>query len=293
MPLTDPILKRIEEILADGSDPSFKIVSISEVAGGSINEAYKIDSKEKSFFVKVNDSKSSGMFESEIEGLTLLKEKSDFKIPIPVKCENYPGNSILILEYISSGAKTNNFFSTFGKTLADLHRNSHFKFGLENDNYIASLRQSNRQHQRWISFFVEERLDKQLKLAVDGKKVNASFRMRFEKIYDKLNDLIPEEKPALLHGDLWSGNILSTEQETPCIFDPAVYYGHREIDIAMTKLFGGFSDLFYQSYNEAFKMENNWEERMDIHNLYPLMVHVNLFGGGYIDQVEKIIKKFV
>jgi fructosamine-3-kinase len=141
-----------------------------------------------------------------------------------------------------------------------------------------------------LDFFIEERLEKQLKLALSsGKMINSDADL-FQRLYSRL-DIIPIEAPSLLHGDLWSGNFMTNADGMPCLIDPAVYFGHREMDLAMTKLFGGFDDEFYEAYNESFPLAAGFEERIDIHNLYPLMVHVNLFGGGYVQQVRGILKK--
>jgi protein-ribulosamine 3-kinase len=294
MSLSAEIKKRVEGILSQKFETLIKIVNDSGVSGGNINKTYKIDTTENSFFVKINHaSEFPGMFEAEMHGLNLLTEKSKFKIPSIIAFDIYKDNSILILEYVSPESKKKDFFSSFGIILADLHRNTQSKFGLEKDNYIGSLKQSNKMQSDWISFLIEERLEKQLKLAVDNSNVGNEFSRNYEKIYKKLNELIPLEIPALIHGDLWSGNYMVAENDAPCIFDPAVYYGHREMDIAMTKLFGGFPEEFYRSYNDAFPMEKEWEKRTDVYNLYPLMVHVNLFGGDYVESVKRIIKKFI
>jgi protein-ribulosamine 3-kinase len=293
MLLNISIKERIEYLLFIKFESSIKLNEIIALEGGSINETFKVNAGKKSFFVKINSvSKFPGMFEAESKGLNLLSAKSCFKIPEIIILDNYQDNSILILEYISSGLKTAGFFTAFAEALADLHKSTQLKFGLDHDNFIGSIKQSNSEHLSWIDFFIEERLEKQLKSAKDNKKVTGLFIQKAEKIYKRLNELIPEEKPSLLHGDLWSGNIMAAENDTPCVFDPAVYYGHREMDIAMTVLFGGFPDEFYNRYSDVFPLEKDWRKRMEIYNLYPLLVHVNLFGGDYINQVENILNKF-
>jgi protein-ribulosamine 3-kinase len=292
--LNAAITKQVEEILSEKFDTFTKVIASHSIAGGSINETYRIDTNIRSFFIKVNSSlKFPGMFDAEIKGLHLLKNKSDFKIPEVVASHNGSDYSILILEYIKEGKKGDRFFLKFGEKLAEMHGNSADYFGLDYDNYIGSLKQINTRHQKWNDFFAAERLEPQLKMALDDRKLNPAVIRKFEKLYKKLAELLPEEKPSLIHGDLWSGNYIPTENNSPCIFDPAVYYGHREMDIAMSKLFGGFSEDFYNNYNDAFPMEKNWEQRMDIYNIYPLMVHVNLFSGSYVKQVEQIINKFI
>ena len=162
-------------------------------------------------------------------------------------------------------------------------------FGLDHDNYIGSLAQSNKKHADWISFFMEERIRPQLKLAMDKKLIDEGTVKQFDKLFDHFDRLIPKEKPALLHGDLWNGNFLVSDSSRAALIDPAVYFGHREMDLAMTTLFGGFDSEFYRAYDEVFPLEKGFEKRVDIHNLYPLLVHVNLFGGGYVRQVKAVL----
>lgn len=293
MEFNDHLKKRIEDLLFIKYSKPLKISEHSSVAGGSINDSFKIKVNDISYFVKVNDAlKYPLMFEKESYGLKLLSKNSDFKIPEMILCNLEDQNAFLVLEYISTGNKTSSYFHLFGKYLAGMHKKSNEQFGLDQDNYIGSLEQSNNFHKNWIEFFIVERLSKQLQLALDKKFINTAFLRNFEKVFKRLNEIIPVEPPALLHGDLWSGNAIATDGNSPCLVDPAIYYGHREMDIAMTKLFGGFDPEFYESYNDEFPMEKGWQKRIDIHNLYPLLVHVNLFGGGYVNDVSTIIGRW-
>jgi fructosamine-3-kinase len=263
------------------------------VSGGSINEAYHLQTNAGDFFLKCNNAgQYPGMFETEAKGVNLLRTNSGFRIPEILFNTAFENDSFLLMEFIRKGARKPDFFEEFGRLLAAMHRKNNEKFGLDHDNYIGSLPQSNKQHNDWTSFFITERLERQLKLARDNSKLAASVSKQFENLCRELDSIFPKEASSLLHGDLWSGNFIADENGQPCIFDPAVYYGHREMDIAMTKLFGGFSEEFYESYREHYPMEKGWEERMEICNLYPLMVHVNLFGGGYAADVMTILKRF-
>ena len=152
--------------------------------------------------------------------------------------------------------------------------------------------QYNHPNSNWINFFIEQRLDVQVKLAIKSGAVDAGWEKKFEALYAKLPSLIAVEKPSLIHGDLWSGNLITDEKGEPCLIDPAVYYGNREADLAMTRLFGGFSGEFYSAYEEAFPLPPGAEGRVDLYNLYPLLVHVNLFGGSYVHSVESILRAF-
>lgn len=291
--LSKPLINKIQDILhrKTGSDCSVK--SFVPVPGGSINKAYALNTDKGVFFVKLNNAKAfPGMFEAEAKGLELLKKNSKFQIPDVIAVDYLRDDAFILMEHIEKGPSTNDFFQTFGRTLALMHKQSNKKFGLDHDNYIGSLAQSNKQQDNWIGFFIEERMEKQLKLAIDSKTMSSEIKKSFERLYKRLNELMPEEPAALIHGDLWSGNYLSTRGGIPCIIDPAVYYGHREMDLAMTKLFGGFSPAFYQSYFEEYPLEKGWEKRLDGFQLYPLMVHVNLFGGSYVEDVRGIVKRF-
>lgn len=275
-------------------DRPFSVKTVTPLSGGSINDAYKIEAGRAYFFAKINDAaKYPGMFEAEKNGLELLAQHSEIKVPEFIALDEAEEKFILILEYVEQGIKSVESYSRFGHLLAEMHRKSNDRFGLGHDNYIGSLKQSNTFHFSWTEFFIEERLSKQLQMAYDEKKIGRTLLNSFDRLHTRLHNLFPVEKPALLHGDLWNGNYMVTADSFPCIFDPAVYYGHREMDIAMSLLFGGFPEEFYRSYNEHFPLEKGWKERMDLCNLYPLLVHVNLFGGGYVREVEMIVRKFI
>jgi len=203
----------------------------------------------------------------------------------------------LVLEYITplalgreSGSEI--FWHTFGAQLARMHKHSSKTFGLDHNNYIGSLPQSNNHHSAWSDFFILGRLEPQIKLALDAKRIGSEMVKLFNRLFQRIENIFPPEPPALLHGDLWSGNYMRGKAGEPVLIDPAVYFGHREMDLAMTKLFGGFENEFYQSYQEEFPMEKDWQQRADICNLYPLLVHVNLFGGSYASQISIILSRF-
>ncbi|MEJ2596144.1 MAG: fructosamine kinase family protein, partial [bacterium] len=184
------------------------------------------------------------------------------------------------------------FWEEFARLLAELHKNTQPYFGLDHDNYIGSLVQSNFRHDAWTDFYREQRLEPQLRLAREAGHFNRNVTRAFDRFYHRIERIFPAEPPALLHGDLWSGNFMVNENGSAVIIDPAIYYGHREMDLGMSMLFGGFDRRFYSAYDQHFPLEPGWQERMDYCNLYPLLVHVNLFGGGYVQQVEQIIRRF-
>ncbi len=269
------------------------VYSYTNVGGGSINETYKISASEGLFFVKKNSASSfPQMFEKEALGIKTLGASKEIIVPEIIGTGEIDNIAFLILKYIKSGIIMSSFWDDFGTQLANLHRHTANKFGLAHDNYIGSLHQINKQHSTWSDFFREERLEYQIKLARDKGEMGKDTVIAFERFYKHLDNIFPIEPPALLHGDLWSGNFMVNENGQPVIIDPAVYYGHREMDLGMSQLFGGFDNQFYISYNDHFPLQQGWEERLQYCNLYPLLVHVNLFGESYLQSVKTILKKF-
>jgi len=287
-----PISNHIEAWLSKFMGKPVTINTSASLGGGCINNALKIQTSGGVFFIKYNLSATyPEMFRKEALGLKILSDAGEIRVPKVVASETADKYEYLLLEFIDPANKSATFWEQFGHSLAALHKHTQPFFGLDQDNYIGSLPQRNRKHPKWSEFFVQERLEPLVKLARNSGEVSQQTVIQFESLYNRLENLIPAEVPSLLHGDLWSGNYMVDDKGNPCIIDPAVYYGHREVDLAMTRLFGGFPEAFYSGYNSAFRLENGWEQRLDIHNLYPLMVHVNLFGGGYISDVKRILNR--
>jgi len=252
-----------------------------------------LDGGDVHFFVKVNSaSRYPGMFEAEAKGLSLLQSAGEIEVPEVIEYGEKDGLSFLILNHIHSARKKTNFWQEFAENLAALHRHSHEFFGLDHDNYIGSLRQYNNKKSSWIDFFIEERLNVQIEMARNTGLMDKRDMDSFEMLFSKLPSIFPVEPPSLIHGDLWEGNYISGNDGQPVIIDPAVYFGNREMDLGMSKLFGGFDREFYQAYQSNFPMAPGWQERLEICNLYPLMVHVNLFGSGYLGSVRSILQRF-
>lgn len=272
---------------------SIQLKSYRPLSGGSINQAFQLQTSHGNFFLKCNDARQfPGMFEAESRGLELLRGHASLTIPAVIGHGNNGMHSFLILEFIERGRLNDLFWENFGVGLARLHQHSHQYFGLDHENYIGSIPQSNKQHHDFVTFFVEERLEKQWQLAVRRITSIQRFRPRFERMCKRLSEILPKEPPALLHGDLWNGNYLIDAKGNAALIDPAAYYGHREIDLAMSLLFGGFDERIYAAYEQVIPLSPGWKDRVAIFNLYPLLVHVNLFGGGYVNDVTDIISRF-
>lgn len=271
------------------------IQSVRNVSGGSINQAACVElSSTGPCFLKWNRTADPDMFRKEVHGLRLLAEaKSGLRIP-SVILQGTTGDQtgFLMLEFISEGSSQSHSDQDFGERLAKLHSVHHKRYGLDENNFIGRLPQSNSWHDTWIDFFVDERIAPQLQMALDSGKLGRNTSKAFDRLFMKLPEIFPKEKPSLLHGDLWGGNYFYDQKGDAVIYDPAVYYGHREIELAFTRLFGGFSSAFYTAYENIHALHPGFEKRKDIYNLYPLLVHTNLFGGSYARQVEGIIRQF-
>jgi fructosamine-3-kinase len=273
-----------------------KIAEAQPVSGGSINLAYRLRLADgRHFFLKTNTSAHApAMFRAEQLGLAMLGASQVIRVPkvlahgLPESCSS----AFLLMEYIAPGWKNRLFWEKFGISLANLHGNASQWFGFSHDNFIGSLPQGNQRHEKWEDFYHEERLLPQMIVAYDAGLLTANDAERMDTLCRKLCFLCPKESPALIHGDLWTGNFLCDAQGEAVLIDPAACFAHREMDLAMTHLFGGFDPVFYQSYEAAWPLEKGFEKRMEIYQLYYLMVHVNLFGGGYVAQVQNILKRF-
>ena len=269
-----------------------KVKGFSNVGGGCINNSLKIETENKPYFLKWNHGTYLDMFQKEVEGLGILSKHTSLRIPEVIGAGKADNKSYLLMEWIGSGSTSPNFWEMFAKGLSELHRNSSAHYGLDHDNYIGRLPQANKQHASWYDFFLYERLKPQIQLANKSNLLNKSINDGFERLFTKLPALIPDEKPSLLHGDLWSGNFMTDENGIPSLVDPAVHYGHRETELAFTSMFGGFSPEFYNRYEEYFPLEPGFESRREIHNLYPLLVHVNLFGQSYLSGIIHTLNRF-
>jgi len=280
----------LERTLRD--DLGIEMVDSRALGGGDINEAFRVDTADgQRLFVKANASSPAGMFEAEAKGLTWLAEGGTLRVP-RVIAHSEAAYPVLVMEYLEPGAPAADHDERLGRGLAALHRHGAERFGLGHHNFIGTLPQDNTFHDEWVEFFRARRLEPQLRLAVDSGRASSGMRRGFERLFQSLDELVgPREPPARLHGDLWGGNLHTHATGEPCLIDPAAYAGHREIDLAMMRLFGGFGPRVFEAYHATHPLAPGHEQRIELYQLYPLMVHVNLFGGGYAGSVERILRR--
>ncbi|HVV54107.1 MAG TPA: fructosamine kinase family protein [Mucilaginibacter sp.] len=270
------------------------INGVTPISGGSINRVYCLHGNTSKYLIKVNDKHAfPGMFKAEKDGLETIARTQTICVPGVILQDDFGDESFLVLEWIDHKRASSKGSALMGEQLAAMHRHTVASFGATGDNYMGSLPQSNRSHSTWPEFFIQERLKPMVELAIDKNLVNSKDADQFNKLYERLPGLFEEEPPALIHGDLWGGNYLIVADDKPYLIDPAISYGHRESDIAMTTLFGGFSDEFYEAYDHHFPLAKGWQQRLGLWNLYPLLVHLNLFGPGYLGQVRDCLKRFI
>lgn len=273
---------------------AFHVRGARALGGGCINAAVLLEGRPDRYFVKLNDSTGLGMFAAEAAGLAELARAGALRVPRPVCHGTAEGRAFLVLEYLELGPAGANAQERLGRGLAALHRTTRLHYGWDRDNTIGSTPQRNRPHDRWPDFWREERLGVQLRLA-EQNGYGGPLLAKGERLNEAVESLLGDRDPpaSLLHGDLWSGNAGATGDGEPVIFDPAVYYGDREADLAMTELFGGFGPRFYAAYREAWPLDSGYEIRRTLYNLYHVLNHLNLFGGGYLAQAERLMDRLL
>jgi len=276
------------------------VVKSTPVSGGDINAAFRLDlSNGERVFLKTNRIQLEDMFRAEAEGLAALAATGVILTarPLGTGTDTERGCSYLLLEFIQEGMSAASFWEEFGRALAGLHRQETAafvkggRFGFTRDNYIGRTHQSNAAHESFISFFREERLLPQIKMA--EKYFGKSELAQADHMLEHLEEILIEpDFPSFLHGDLWSGNFLAGMDGKAILIDPAVYVGCSEADLAMTELFGGFSPRFYKAYQEVFPLPYGYEDRREVYNLYHLLNHLNLFGPAYLSSVQRIFRRY-
>ncbi len=271
--------------IATATGKPFNVERVQSVSGGSINAAHRITGGDRPYFVKVNQATRLGMFEAEALALRQLAATHTLRVPTPVTWGVAHGQAFLVLEWLELRSRGD--WAALGRQLAALHRQRGDRFGWDQTNTIGSTLQVNTWHDDWVTFWAECRLGHQLALA--RRKGFQSDRE--EELWEVLPAFFRTYRPfpSLLHGDLWGGNVGFLPDGTPVMFDPATYWGDREADLAMTELFGGFDPEFYRAYQAEFPLDGGYPQRKVLYNLYHILNHFNLFGGGYGDQAHRAI----
>ena len=269
--------------------------AFQSVSGGDINRAYRLTVNGHCFFMKANRRENYDFFRAEITGLRAIAATETIRVPevLGAGLDDDFG-AFLLLEW-SQGKPVPRFYENFGHSLAAMHRADTGRlirgFGFSEDNFIGAGKQENTQENSWVVFFREHRLVPQLRKA--GYWFDSTDRKQISRLLDNLTDYLPEpDYPSLLHGDLWSGNYITGNDGEAWLIDPAVYVGHAEADLAMTELFGGFPQQFYQAYNEVSPIDRGYRERRELYNLYHLLNHLNLFGGAYLGSVRHVLRTY-
>ncbi len=287
------LLAHISAAISDATHHPFTLRAAIPIGGGSINEAYRIDGVDGShYFLKLNDAQHYPMFIAEAQGLDAIAATNTIRVPQPIVHSTANSHSFLVLEYLELSSRGD--AKLLGEQLAALHCCTSTRFGFAQDNFIGTTPQPNGWSDSWIEFWREQRLGFQLRLAAQN-----GHGGRLQSLGEKLLDALPaffagySPQPALLHGDLWSGNHAFLVDGTPVIFDPAPYYGDRECDLAMTELFGGYPADFYAAYRAAYPLDAGYEVRKELYNLHHILNHANLFGGSYATQAEQMMQKLL
>jgi protein-ribulosamine 3-kinase len=284
----------IERAIGAASGAPFAIESRSGAGGGCINECHVVRGRGRVFFAKLNAPDRIEMFAAEAAGLEELGRTQTVRVPRPVCHGASRAASWIVLEHLDLQPATGEAWRVLGRSLARLHRVTAAKHGWQRDNTIGATPQVNTQDADWIAFWRERRLGFQLALA-RGSGHGGRLAERGARLMEKLPALLGGHCPApsLLHGDLWSGNAAMAAGGEPVIYDPAVYYGDRETDLAMTELFGGYPRAFYDAYLAEYPLDPGYESRKPLYNLYHVLNHLNLFGGGYGTQAERMIDQLL
>jgi len=279
--------------IAAATGAPFEPKAPRQVGGGCINAAAVLSDDAQRWFVKLNDAARLDMFEAERDGLAAMAATDSIRVPQPLCCGVAGAQAFIAMEYIPLGGSGGATAARAGEQLAAMHRSTAAEHGWHRDNTIGATPQPNTPDADWTRFWCERRLGFQLELAARNGHAGR-LTERGARLLERLGALLDHAPaPSLLHGDLWGGNFSGDDQGSPVIFDPACYYGDREADIAMTELFGGFGSRFYAAYNAAWPLDPGYDTRKTLYNLYHVLNHLNLFGGGYGTQAERMIDRLL
>lgn len=292
--MTPTIRDQIASAIADVTGVVFRPEALEPIGGGCINQALRMRDGQRSFFVKLNDASAAAMFEAERDGLVELGAAGAPRVPAPIVDGTANGVAFIVLEDIPMARLKGAGWTALGEQLAALHAHTAERFGWHRDNTIGSTPQRNDRCDDWLAFWGDRRLGYQLELARDNGLDREVFH-RGQRLCECLEAVLAGHapRPSLLHGDLWSGNIAADSESNPVLFDPALYYGDREADLAMSELFGRFDQRFYDAYQTAWPLPAGYPRRRTLYNLYHILNHFNLFGGAYAPQAAAMIDELL
>ncbi len=297
--MNDLLVSALEDAVQAETGSPCRLTTVSPLSGGCIHSACRLTCEDgRNYFCKISSDPGTEMLERELEGLVALNQAATIRSARPLVCGSVPsqGKEFLITEYVERGSPRPGFSERFGRDLAQTHRNLPAeRFGFHRDNYLGSTPQPNTWTSGWCDFWREHRLGFQLELSRRNGYSAVELQQPGSELMDQLQDRIggADEPPCLLHGDLWSGNFLVDEQGRAVLIDPAVYYGSREAELAMCRLFGGFGAGFYRSYEEAWPLQPGASQRIEIYQLYHLLNHLNLFGAGYLSGCIDLLRRIL
>jgi fructosamine-3-kinase len=271
-----------------------KVYSLHHLGGGEVNQSYKVVSDKGVYYVKTHPSKQfPKYFEKERNGLLAISKTQCIDVCKPIGILELGVQSFLVLEFIESAAPQKDFYAQLGEGLAKMHQTSNRYFGYSEDNYLRQGVQINHRMSSWSEFFIKYRLLNNIKIVTDKYHLSIETLRLFEKFIEFVEYAFPEEPPAFLHGDFWKEHVLSNAEGKPCLLNPSVYYGHREMDIAMTKLVGTFPPEFYEAYQGVYPLQADWEIRLDFCKMYYHLVHFNIYGQAYFPSIQALLNKWV
>ncbi len=270
-----------------------RVSKVRRVGGGDIADSYLLDTAGGPVFAKcLGGAEGLDMLQAEAEGLREIGRANALPVPEVLGVAALQSTNCLLLEYIPSGGASEASSEALGRGLARMHQVTAASHGWHRDNYIGRLPQQNAQEADWPTFYARHRLLPQYEMAVVRGLLTRAEVPGPEALARAVSAVVPKARPALLHGDLWNGNYLISEKGVPYLIDPATYYGHREVDLAMSLLFGGFPGRFYDAYFEVLPKEAGFERRVELYQLYYLLVHLNLFGRSYYGSVKSLGESF-
>ena len=283
---------QIARHITQTTEKPFEIEKSHPVSGGCINQGYAVSGNGLIYFVKINQANQEAMFAAEALGLKQIHATKTIRVPEPICWGIAEKSSYLVLEWLEFGGGNSQSWEKMGRNLAHLHQVSlSDRFGWHCNNTIGSTPQINTISNNWADFFAHQRIGYQLRLA---KERGGNFPDE-DQVIPAISEILSQHQPhpSLVHGDLWSGNAAITVDGEPVILDPATYWGDREVDLAMTELFGGFPAAFYRGYNDVFPLDGGYQQRKTLYNLYHILNHFNLFGGGYASQANRMLQEIL